>query len=217
MLTAKFALRKNVYPRSFCLASYDYTYAMLVSLKLSTLDLPGWDLRLVRQELDFDRYLVTQIQELRKFAAARADTSRNGDGDGDASRSTAHGHPEFQDPYIRLIKRLAQLRARIASELATSLPPDVQLVRDAGAQDPDAAAAAAADATAQNTTQDMTAIFGAEVSVDVPQSLGDLFWQDLYKANEWENNFSALLGWGPDDVTDPAYAGWAGAGPVWSY
>lgn len=53
-LTNRFAHKTGDYPRFVCMSSLDFTYAFLTMLKLITLRLPGWDLRKVRAELDFE-------------------------------------------------------------------------------------------------------------------------------------------------------------------
>lgn len=124
-------------PPFICLASFDYAYAMLVCLKLSTLSLPGWDLRLVRSEgIDFERYLLLQIRELEDFTAMRKDPKSPEVVPllVDERVATAAGPragvvggvmppPSFEDPFVRLYTRLSQLRVCIVAELAATMPP----------------------------------------------------------------------------------------------
>ncbi|CAK7213789.1 hypothetical protein SCUCBS95973_001918 [Sporothrix curviconia] len=59
-------------PRSLCLSSFDFTYAFLTSLKLMTLQAPGWDGRRVRSELAFDDLIDRQILDLQLLAERRS-------------------------------------------------------------------------------------------------------------------------------------------------
>ncbi|KAF3770487.1 hypothetical protein M406DRAFT_336152 [Cryphonectria parasitica EP155] len=131
LLEARFFVQPDTRPRSFCLASFDYTYGMLVALKLSTLDLPGWDLRVVRKELDSDKYLVLQIQELWELVMERnrrglpiADGGGGGGGGEVEKNAAQQRRPSFQDPYKRLLSKIIQLRASIVADLAASMPAE---------------------------------------------------------------------------------------------
>lgn len=210
MLQARFQKAFDGWPRSITLSSFDYTYAMLICLKLSLLQLPGWDLRLVRNELSFDQYLAKQIEDLQKFTLLRNKPHPADKGDGPTGR--VPGPSEFQDPYERLHIRLTQLRICIMAELSASLPPDTQQTKDSSEAPQDANLVDGAVATPGSS---MTAAFGGNFTDNPMQGLDDPFWQDFYKPNEWETNFSVLLGWGSDDMTGTSYATWSGDIPTY--
>lgn len=201
-------------PPFICLASFDYAYSMLVCLKLSTLSLPGWDLRLVRDEVDFDRYLLLQIQELREFTARRKQNYELGN-DGDSTEA-GDGMVSFEDPFVRLCNKLSQLRACVVPELAATMPgPDAPARPQSSAKD--VQSVAAANGTAHQDASMNAAHGGAEHlgdafpgdSVEVFDDFN--FWQELYGVNERETNFSSLLAWGSDDMSDP-YEHWTTMG-----
>lgn len=208
MLDARFKKGIDGWPRSIALASSDYTYAMLVCLKLSLLQLPGWDLRLVRKQLDFDEYLVMQIVDLQSFTSWRKEP-HSADHKGGPPEG-ARGPSEFQDPFVRLHIKLSQLRVCILAELSASLPPDPQRPKDIS--EPRQTATLVNGEVAAPGSSISTA-FGDAFSDNPMQGLDDPFWQDLYKSNEWETNFSVLLGWGSDDMTVPTYASWTSHTP----
>lgn len=195
MLEARFEKISDGRPRSTVLASFDYTYAMLVCLKLSLLQLPGWDLGFVRKELSFDKYLKMQILDLQQFTSRRRKTD-------------APGRSEFRDPFVRLHTRLAQLRVSILAELSASMPPESQQLKDTS-MPPHAASPVDEASTVPGSSTEPA--FEQILPDETIQALGDPFWQDWYKSSEWETNFSVLLGWGADDTTlsGPTYASWA--------
>ena len=53
-MSQRFANEAQDYPRYICPTSLDLTYVFLTMLKLVTLQVPGWDLARVREELQFD-------------------------------------------------------------------------------------------------------------------------------------------------------------------
>lgn len=224
-LEGRFVSPDGSWPRSIFITSFDYAYAMLVCLKLSTLSLPGWDLRLVRKELDFDHYLVTQTDELRRLSVMRHRGSQANDTGGRQQQSgNEAGSP--QDPYYRLHTKLAKLREFLLAELAGSLPQEGSQT-DASRSDADVSASSSAASAvtkpeaaavdndmapaAPMQTMDTNGIpvpeYGNEFTDDMTQGFDDGFWQGMY-TNEWETNFSAILGWGNDDATGLDYTGW---------
>lgn len=60
----------------------------------------------------------------------------------------------------------------------------------------------------------MTELPGHDFMGDLVDEFNDPFWQDMYKVNEWDTNFSALLGWGSDDMTGPSDAFWKNTGSL---
>lgn len=201
MLEARFEKKKfEGRPQETHLASFDYIYAMLVCLKLSLLQLPGWDLRLVRKELNFDEYLMMQIANLQDFTDRRSKTDTSITGcvlvDGVSKR------PNFQDPFQHLHTRLSQLRVSLLAELSASLPQDPQQSNGDSKASHDASLA---DGDAAAPDPSTVPNFGETLSDEAIQGLEDSFWQDWYKSNEWETGFSAVLGWGSDEISGPTY------------
>lgn len=222
MLEARFEIPMVERPRQTCLSSFDYTYAMLTSLRLSTLALPGWDLALVRRELDAGKFLDVQIQEVkwllekRSRGAWRADDydkenssgdSNNG-GKGGAGRASRDLRATL-DPLETLYKRLLELRVPLQAELLAAIE------RESGGGGGREAAAAAAAAAAAPSSEPADVPPGEEQLVaaadpamlDFMQDLEGPFWQAMYRVNEWETNFSSLFGWGQDDQGAPVDAG----------
>lgn len=203
MLEARFEKKKfEGRPQETNLASFDYTYAMLVCLKLSLLQLPGWDLRLVRKALNFDEYLTMQIVSLQDFTDRRSQSDISVTGcvlvDGVSKRSN------FQDPFHHLHTRLSQLRVSLLAELSASLPQDPQQSNGDSTAPHDASLA---DGEAAAPDPSTVPNFGESLSDEAIQGLEDSFWQDWYnKSNEWETGFSAILGWGSDEFSGPTYA-----------
>lgn len=205
MLEARFAAPHDGRPRTIVLASFDYTYAMLVCLRLSLLQLPGWDLRLVRKELSFDDYLMIQIVDLQQFTSRRRDASAI-NGGRDSTERAPETSDFFEDPYVHLHTRLAQLRVRIRAELSASLPPESQQPKDISESPPEAIVV---DGAVAPPGSDMVTPFGEPGFNDAMQGLDDPFWQDWYKFTEWETNLSVCLGWDSHDTVGPVYASWA--------
>lgn len=198
MLEARFRKYDKEWPGFIALTSFDYTFAMLTCLKLEMLNLPGWDRRLVRQELKFDRYLTLQIQDLQDFTAKRSQTMIYKDGD-----KTKNGQPECIDPFMRLHQRLLELSVCVKAELAATIPPDPQGVDNADneATDP----TTASDATNEGVGVAMFA--GPETRGDLDeliQGFQQSSWQDVYNDDGWETNFNSFMA-GFDDISGPSY------------
>lgn len=191
------------------LATFDYAYAMIVCLRLSSLGgLAGWDLGLLRRELDFDRYLVLQIEELREFTAQRTQgPGPEHDDDMDGGNGSMQQQP-FQDPYTHLHDKLVKIRACIVAEMAATMPPDGSSHVNS---EPEHSDAAGADGTAQHRDMSKTTCTDAVVAESLEggfsEGLGefdDAFRQNVYRDTEWEANMSALLAWGFDDAAEPS-------------
>lgn len=195
MLEARFRKVDGQRRRFIGIATFDYAYAMIVCLRLSNLSLPGWDLALARRELNFDRYLVLQIEELREFTAQRSQSPGPDD-----------GMQPFQDPYVCLHDKLVKIRASVVAEMAATMLP-VSSHGPCEAMD-----AAGAGGTAHRDRSETTdAIATENIEGGFSDSLSgfdDAFWQDLYRDTEWETNMSALLAWGSDDTTEPSHDDW---------
>lgn len=212
MLEARFEIPMVDRPRQTCLSSFDYTYAMLTSLRLSTLALPGWELALVRRELDAGKFLDMQIQEVKWLLEKRSggawraedyekDRSSNNNGRSGACCASRNLRATL-DPLETLYKRLLELRVPLQAELLAA----VEREKDgAGARD---MVAAASGMPADAPLGDDQLVAAADPSMlDFTQDPEGPFWQDMYRVNEWETNFSSLFGWGLDDQSGPTYAG----------
>lgn len=212
MLEARFEIPMVDRPRQTCLSSFDYTYAMLTSLRLSTLALPGWELALVRRELDAGKFLDMQIQEVKWLLEKRSggawraedyekDRSSNNNGRGGTCCASRNLRATL-DPLETLYKRLLELRVPLQAELLAA----VEREKDgAGARD---LVAAASGMPADAPLGDDQLVAAADPSMlDFTQDPEGPFWQDMYRVNEWETNFSSLFGWGLDDQSGPTYAG----------
>lgn len=202
MLEARFKKPQDIWPRTISLSSFDFTYAMLVCLKLSLLQLPGWDLRVVRAAFEFDKYLMLILEDLRKFTLRRGQRQTIEDADGPPPADGTPRPAPFQDPYVHLYSRLCQLRLTIRAELSATLPLEPQQAKETGDVSSDAALVNEERAGAPGPDT------GPALGESFPDGFDDLFSQDGYKPNEWEMNFSTLLGWGFDDATVPNYTDW---------
>lgn len=211
MLEARFEIPMVDRPRQTCLSSFDYTYAMLTSLRLSTLALPGWDLALVRRELDAGKFLDMQIQEVkwllekRSRGAWRADDDDEGKhggggGGGGCFRRAARDLRATLDPLETLYKRLLELRVPLQAELLAAVERESDGAGAGGAVTSEPALAEVPLSNEQLVAADPGML-------DFTQDPEGPFWQDMYRVNEWETNFSSLFGWGLDDQSGPAYAG----------
>lgn len=220
MLEARFEIPMVERPRQTCLSSFDYTYAMLTSLRLSTLALPGWDLALVRRELDAGKFLDVQIQEVkwllekRSRGAWRADdydkengssgSNNNNGGKGGAGRASRDLRATL-DPLETLYKRLLELRVPLQAELLAAIERESD---GAGGREAAAAAAAPTSEPTDVPLGDEQLVAAADPAMlDFTQDPEGPFWQAMYRVNEWETNFSSLFGWGLDDQGAPVYAG----------
>lgn len=177
MLEARFEKPRSDRPRQTNLSTFDYAYAMLTCLKLSTLNIPGWDLRLVRKELDGDEFLDKQIGEIKDFVERRNRAIRN---IGGASTKEPSGS---LDQYERLYEKLSAMRACLRTELAAAIPPEGF---SETAQQPGTASAAGPATEMGAPLQPFPE--------DFVQSLDGSFWQDACRMNEWELDFYSLLG-----------------------
>ncbi|KAJ4391495.1 hypothetical protein N0V93_005112 [Gnomoniopsis smithogilvyi] len=205
MLEARFDEKLDGWARSIVLPSFDYTYAMLVCLKLCFLQLPGWDLRLVRKELNLDKYFMTRIGDIQEFTSRRRKKVAVDTGSDPTRETQTTGRSEFQDPFVRLHTRLAQLRVSILAELCANLPPESQQAKEKGTVSPDSSRLVDEATTLPDSSTATT--FGRKLSDETTQDLDDSFRQDWYNnSNDWETGFGVLLGWGADDTSGPICA-----------
>lgn len=221
-LEARFNLQKGVFPNTFCLASYDYTFSMLTSLKLSTLTLPGWDLRAVRKQVDFDGYLLVQIQQLWDIVLLRNPTPPLGT---DSAKRNEANQQKMQDPFLRLVTSLVRLRTAINADLLASMPaadaneqPAAAAVKQSQSQNLDASPPADDVASLGMTfLPDVSAFFGTGASGDFVQGFDDpSLMQDLSNLDEWEANFNAIFGRYSSDVASAnnAFMNWGVSAPM---
>jgi hypothetical protein len=115
-------------PRFICMCSFDFIYAFLTVLKLVTLQMPGWDLRIVREELKFDYLVDKQIEDMQCLADRRVKAS--------SARPTAEGQfPDglAQDPYRKLGEGLKVLREALCGQLDIEFNDNVAKAATAGA------------------------------------------------------------------------------------
>lgn len=211
MLEARFEIPMVDRPRQTCLSSFDYTYAMLTSLRLSTLALPGWDLALVRRELDAGKFLDMQIQEVKWLLEKRSGGAWRADEDVVGKTATccvgvaARNLRATLDPLEVLYRRLLQLRVPLRAELLAA----VEREENEGAEARGnllAQAAAGPGAAVEAPLGDDQQLLADPTMLDFTQDPEGPFWQDMYRVNEWETNFSSLFGWGMDDQSVPVYA-----------
>ncbi|KUI65676.1 Glycoprotein-N-acetylgalactosamine 3-beta-galactosyltransferase 1 [Cytospora mali] len=183
MLEARFEKSKDDRPRQTYLSSFDFTYAMLTCLKLSTINIPGWDIRLARKELDFDEFLNKQIQDLKDFVAKRSRVIKRTSG---ANTKILLGD---LDQFEIMYKKLEKLRVSLKAELAATIPPE--------------GASETAQVGFSNPGMDPAMELGlpgmefpsGSFPDDLIQGLDGSFWQDVCWVNEWDPDFGALMGW----------------------
>lgn len=200
MLEARFEVPMVDRPRQTCLSSFDYTYAMLTSLRLSTLALPGWDLALVRRELDAGKFLDMQIQEVKWLLEKRSrgawraeDYDKDNNNSGCGIRRVARDLRATLDPLETLYKRLLELRVPLQAELLAAVE------RESDSKNVEAAAAAPGEAAEAPLGDEQLVAAADPAMLDFTQDPEGPFWQDMYRVNEWETNFSSLFGWGLDE------------------
>ncbi|KAG8165697.1 hypothetical protein KVR01_004249 [Diaporthe batatas] len=218
MLEARFEVPMVERPRQTCLSSFDYTYAMLTSLRLSTLALPGWDLAVVRRQLDADKFLAVQIAEVKWMLERRSGGAWRAPEEEDVLVPGRAPGRDALDPLETLYTRLLQLRIPLRAELLAAVERENNnrgesssggggrevLLGQAGVGAPGVAAADNNNNALAGEEQLGAAVEAA--MLDFTQDPEGPFWQDMYRVNEWETNFSSLFGWGVDDQSVPVYA-----------
>jgi len=70
-LTNRFARKIGDFPRYICVSSFDFVYSFLTALKLITVQLPGWDLNQVRQDLEFEKFVEQSAADMDHAAERR--------------------------------------------------------------------------------------------------------------------------------------------------
>lgn len=192
MLEARFEKPRGDWPRQINLSTLDYAYAMQICLKLSTLDVPSWDLQLVRRELDSDEFLDKQIQDVKNLLEMRNRALEN-----KVDSAGARDQPLGLDHYERSYRKLSGIRARLRTELAATIPPEgTGATAQAGIEEPGTASAA-------GSVTDTGMMVLPSVPEDMMPSLDGSLWQEVCRMSEWEIDFCSLLGWGGDDTCKP--------------
>lgn len=105
-------------PRFVCMSAFDIMYCFMTCLRLATLQVPGWDLALVRKELDLDSLVERQTRYLKMISERRKRRQVSGGGNKDAQAAVAVAAAR-EDPYDGLSRKLHHMIAVLRSELDT--------------------------------------------------------------------------------------------------
>lgn len=198
-------------PRYTALTSFDYTFVMLTCLQLSTINLPGWDLRLLRKEVDFSEYLSKQRHILKMFADLRreamantytgVDGANDGQEEGDSARR-GKLPAGFVDPYETLQLQLAQLGVVVKAELAAPLPSELSRPSKTDPMIPSERAPALVETASSSSSSVGAGLAGPAPDLrddldEIMQTFHQSFWQDMDRVDDdgWGLNFHGLM-WG---------------------
>lgn len=129
--TSKYAEPVSEEPRFSCMCSFDFIYAFLTALKLVTLVIPGWDVRIVKEELKFEHLVDKQIAEM-EYLADRRLTRKVSSSGRPAATSTARDDAA-QDPFRKLALKLKMLRDLLCGELDLVFADNVAKAATTGA------------------------------------------------------------------------------------
>ncbi|KAF6830530.1 tRNA processing endoribonuclease [Colletotrichum plurivorum] len=111
---------RSVQPRFTCLSSSDFLYVFIVSLKLMTLEVPGWDLSVIRKHLDLASVVESQVQHLEIFTLKRARRPSAAATAGiDAGGAADVPGPKVVDPFVRLTEMLGYFKELVKGELSS--------------------------------------------------------------------------------------------------
>lgn len=105
----QFVERVAEQPRFICMCSFDFIYAFLIVLKLVTLSIPGWDLKIVGEELKFDELVDKQIEDMELLADRRVK--------GFSAQDNSDASGPAQDPFRKLAEKLKMLRDVLCGEM----------------------------------------------------------------------------------------------------
>ncbi|KAL6403938.1 hypothetical protein AUP68_13314 [Ilyonectria robusta] len=105
--TIRFASREIDRPRFLCLSASDYVFAIITGIRLLTLQLPGWNLTHIQNELNMLDVMDSQIQDLVIIINRRKQ--------GIYLSAAMADRPE--DPFERLLSQLKALRDLVKLEL----------------------------------------------------------------------------------------------------
>ncbi|KAM0820879.1 hypothetical protein AB5N19_06700 [Seiridium cardinale] len=169
-LALRFTQSIAEWPRFPCISSVDFMYAFITCLKLITLQAPGWDLALVRQEISLHVLVERQIQDM-EFVVNRR-----------KARPLESGSPGMQadeDPLSRLMSMLKSVNALLQTmpEPTTITPTIAQTVTPPVVDD---------------IMFDMDALSGT-----TPE-MWQAMWSDgMYNVNDWDQLNHCPLGFPP--------------------
>ncbi|KAI5465615.1 hypothetical protein BGZ63DRAFT_411145 [Mariannaea sp. PMI_226] len=106
----RFARSELEHPRFLCLSVSDLAFALITGVKLLTLQLPGWNLDQIKDELNLIDVMDGQIRDLMIVIARR----KHGLFPGAAAAQVAK---PSEDPFERLLRQLKTLRDMVKQEL----------------------------------------------------------------------------------------------------
>ena len=113
-------------PHFICMSGYDFMYAFIVCLKLVLLNVPGWDVQVVKQELNLEPFIDMQVRHFNEFARRRF-----AGGGGERARQVWNNSHQLQaqDPFHKLGAKLRHLKRlfhwqkpSVASSASVSCP-----------------------------------------------------------------------------------------------
>ncbi|WYZ40386.1 hypothetical protein EsH8_IV_000727 [Colletotrichum jinshuiense] len=117
-LDARFPRQNRSFqPRFTCLSASDFLYVFIVSLRLMTIEVPGWDLSLIHKHLDLAGFVGSQVAHLEVFVARRNSSFSTAPA-GDAAGLADVPGPKVVDPFLRLTEMLAYFRELVKGELS---------------------------------------------------------------------------------------------------
>lgn len=118
-LSNRFTFEDHGTPKFICLSAVDVMYCFLTGLKLIMLaNVPGWDRSRARDELEYDHFMLQQVEQMQ-----RAVTRRNLTRTARQENGGSVGQLDVEsDPFARLAKRLLQIRQCLVAEF-DRIPP----------------------------------------------------------------------------------------------
>ncbi|KAK4044033.1 hypothetical protein C8A01DRAFT_12582 [Parachaetomium inaequale] len=158
-MSQRFSNEAQDFPRYICPTSLDLTYVFITMLKLVTLQVPGWDLARVREELQFDE-CMSRLMKRMEYMTEKRKRKRQG------GVAVEGEEDEAEDPYAKLARKIRNVHGLLHvsgfdSDYATS-----QVA---------ARVCAPAPMTLADATQDLM------------QDLGGGLWQDATSSvAEWD-------------------------------
>ncbi|EFQ28616.1 uncharacterized protein GLRG_03760 [Colletotrichum graminicola M1.001] len=110
----------SVQPLVICLSASDFIYVFILCLKLMTLEVPGWDLQLIKKHLDLAGVVDGYVALLDIYVAHRNKRPAGAVGTDPAVLSTDVPGQNVVDPFIRLTCMLRYFKELIRGELSGS-------------------------------------------------------------------------------------------------
>ncbi|KAL0931652.1 tRNA processing endoribonuclease [Colletotrichum truncatum] len=105
---------RSIQPRFTCLSSSDFLYVFIVSLKLMTLEVPGWDLPLIQKHIDLAGVVDSQVKHLELFTVRRARRPSAAE-----TMAAEIPGPKVVDPFLRLTMMLRYFKDLVRGELSS--------------------------------------------------------------------------------------------------